>query len=420
MSKLPVLSADPLSIVRDLPAQQIPIDLIKTRDGIIFDKIFQSKYSDYLSGKVTIYLTRMSLDRIKPGFWRPLSSGFEYVCDDVPSEDVAYIENLIQLGDRPPLYIYWNPNKLDPIDFVCPDDVATYRAYAALGIFTPPVILIGKPVSLDESCIAMKQFRSGNTSRTSSMCGIVGNKHETVPSILGLVKPDYATSLDRLIESVEVAKDKVKAFHVGGMVTLHYHHTLYSVLLRAQQTLKSIRLLFQNNLYLNAASQVRTLYELALTFYLDWLAPTLTYRYLKLSAVMRESEWREDCEVTYRKQVKAGLSAYDAKLLLDSRMFGFRLASVVAEKARLFPFGLEHHKGVYSFLSDIVHHDLSMDARYTHTLEHGDDSVFNEDAASTTIYCADLFTAAIVFRILEDVGNKRDDGSKTHIALLDS
>lgn len=361
-----------------------------------------------MKGKVTIYSTRLSLDRIKVGFWRSAVGGFEYICDQVPAEDVAHMENLIRLGDRPPLHIYPNPNKSDLIDFVCSDDVATYRAYASLGIRTPPVILIGKPDSLDESSIAIRQLKCTYNPYTSHIKGIVSVVHKTVPSILGLNRTEHKVSLEKLIKIVENTKEQVKIFHCGGMVTLHYHHTLYSILVRAQEALMSIRLLFEHKFYLNAASLVRTLYELSLTFYVDWLSPTQMYSYLQMAAVMKESEWEKLCETTRTEQIKSGLSAFDAKQLKDAKMFGFRLASTVSEKARLFPLGLEHHKDIYSFLSQIVHHDFSMNARYTNTLEHGDESVFNDDAASTAIYCADLFTSAIVARILDDIGQPKN------------
>lgn len=402
------IRANPLAVVRGLPTKMISIDEIKTRDGIITDQIFLNRYLGYLKGKVTIYATRLSLDRIKPGFWQPNGQGFEYICDQVPEEDIVDMKNLIRLGDRPPLHIYHNPNKSDTFDFVCPDDVASYRAYASLGICLPPVILLGKPESLDESSVAIRQFKCTYNPYTPHINGIVSVTHNKVPSILGAEKPDHSTSLNKLTQAITTTKERVKEFHCGGMLTLHYHHTLYSVLLRAEETLKSIQLLFDNGLYLNAASLVRTLYELALTFYVDWIAPTQMYSLLQSAAVMKESEWEKFCEATYIKQTKAGLSAYDAKLLRDAKMFGFHLASTVSEKARLFPLGLEHHKGLYSFLSQIVHHDFSMNARYTNTLDHGDETVFHEDAAATTIYCADLFTAAIVTRILDDIGHPHD------------
>lgn len=239
-----------------------------------------------------------------------------------------------------------------------------------------------------------------------------------MPTILGGNRLDHATSLERLIGSVQTTKEKIKNFHLGGIATLHYHHTLYSVLLRTQETLEALKLLFAHGLYLNAASLSRNLYELALTFYVDWIAPTQMYRYLQLAAVMSEKKWEKFCDETYREQMKAGLSAYDAKRLKDAKMFAFRLGSVVTEKARLFPFGIEHHKDLYSFLSDIAHHDFSMTARYTNTLEHGDESIFNEDAANTAIYCADVFTAAIVTRILDDIGEPKDR-TCTHVTLAD-
>lgn len=405
MSELLTIEANPLAVIRGLPTKMIPIDQIETRGDVVGDPIFLNRYVGYLKGRYAIYATRLSLSRIKPGFWLPSGATFKYVCDQVRDEDVAESARLIRLGNRPALHIYPSPNKSDAFDFVCPDDVVLYKAYESLGIRTPPVILLGKPESLDESSIAIRQFKCTYNPYTSHIDGIVGVTHELVPSILGVKKPDYSTSLSSLIDAVSVAKARVKEFHCGGMVTLHYHHTLYSVLLRAEETLKSIQLLFTNGLYLNAASLVRTLYELTLTFYVDWISPMQMYRYLQLASVMKESDWEKYCETTYVEQTKAGLSAHDARMLKDAKMFGFRLASTVSEKARLFPHGLERHKDVYAFLSQIVHHDFSMNARYTHTLDHGDETVFHEDAAATTIYCADIFTAAIVTRVLDDVGH---------------
>lgn len=398
------LNADPLKIVRELPTMSVPIEKIKTRAGIIEDEIFLNKYSGYLKGKYPVYVTRIELDRIRPGFWKSSKGSFEHVCDDVPDVDIAYVKDLIHLGNRPALYIYRNQNKADDFDFVCPDDVAVYRAYSLLGIRMPPVILLGRPELLDEPCIVVRQLKYSKNTYISQAEDIYPLVHKAVPSILGVNKPPFDASLDKLIESLESTKDRVKHFHRGGMVTLHYHHTLYSVLLRAQETLRSIKLLVAHGFHLNASSLVRTLYELTLTFYVDWLAPTQMYRYLQLASVMKESEWKNYCEKTQAEQIKAGLTYNEARRLYDAKVFGFRLASVVSENARLFPLGPEHHKDLYAFLSQITHHDFSMNARYTHTLEHGDESVYYEDAKNTTIYCVDLFTSAIVARILDDVG----------------
>lgn len=142
-AKLP-LNANPLALVRELPTKTIPLDQVIPREDIVTDQIFLNKYLGYEEGKVTVYATRLSIDRIKPGFWRANNKRFEYICDDVPDKDIRLLKEQIQQGNRPALYIYPNPNNSDPFDFVCPDDVPTHRAYTSLGIRTPPVILMGK------------------------------------------------------------------------------------------------------------------------------------------------------------------------------------------------------------------------------------------------------------------------------------
>lgn len=47
----------------------------------------------------------------------------------------------------------------------------------------------------------------------------------------------------------------------------------------------------------------------------------------------------------------------------------------------------------------------SMTARYTHTLDHGDEAVYHEDATQTMVHVADLLVAAIVSRVRDDVGS---------------
>ncbi|KVU68232.1 hypothetical protein WK72_15530 [Burkholderia ubonensis] len=63
---------------------------------------------------------------------------------------------------------------------------------------------------------------------------------------------------------------------------------------------------------------------------------------------------------------------------------------------------------MYAFLSEIAHHDFSMVARYTYTLDHGDESVFMEDIIKSVVHYVDLFSAAIVTRIMNDVGDVTD------------
>ena len=331
-----------------------------------------------------------------------------YICDDWPEDDIHHTKDVIRLGHRPALYLYRNINKSDDRAFVCPDDVAAYHAYKSLCINSVPALILGSRKSITESALTIRALKCTYNPYTPHIEAIVSNVHKLVPSLLGSEKPGYEECFEILNEAVQYTKSRLKLFHKGGMEDHHYHHTLYSILLRVQETLRSMKLLFDEGLYLNATSLVRNLYELTLTFYVDWLTPTQMHKYLTLSSVATCEEWRKECDKTFREQVRNGLTPKDAKKLYDAKMLGFRLASVVSEKARLFPLGEEHHRSVYSFLSKIVHQDFSMTARYAHTLEHGDESVFFEDARDTAIYCADIFTAAIVTRVIDDVGSSRE------------
>lgn len=399
--------ADPLSVVRGWPIKKIPLNKIKSKENFVYDEIFQNKYIGYLRGKLTAYATREPIINIKPGFFKPKKpdGGFDYIIDEVDSSHISAMSYLIQRGDRQPLYIYKNPNKSDPHHYVCPDDVSTYFAYQNLGIEIVPVVLLDNPSDIKESAIGIKTIISSKIGPISYMSNTVGVTHDLAPSFFELDRPEDATSIDRIIEAVDFARNKVRNFHRGGDEVMHYHHTLHSVLLRVRESLVSIKILFENGLHLNSISILRSLYELALTFYVDWLAPTEMYRYLQLASVVNQKKWEERCKNMYKDEVKRReLSEQDAKLLTDGHIRAYRLASVISEKARIFPFGIDHHRDIYEFLSDITHHDFSMIARYTYTLEHGDSAVFVEDAKRTVIHFADLLSASIVTRILGDTG----------------
>lgn len=398
------LNSNPLSLVRSLPTERIPIDKITARDEVEVDNLFSDRYEKYQKGKLKAYATRISINRIKPGFYRPTKNGLEYKCDKKVRDHIDYLKDLIRMGNRPTLYLYGNINSTDSEVFLCPDDVNVYHAYKELNIVKPPVIILGSKNNLEESCYVIKAMKCTYNDRTEHFDSFFSVTHELQPSLLGVEKPPIQECFDKLIEAVQGTKQRIKEFHKGGAVKLHYHHTMYSILQRTEESLIAMRLLFNESLCVNAGTVVRSLYELSLTFYIDWLGPEQIYKYLQMSSVMKAKDWEKYCDDTLKEQIKEGLSKSDAKLLKDAKMRGFLLASKVSEKARIFPFGEDHHQDVYSFLSKIAHHDFSMTARYTHTLEHGDESVFNKDIMETSIYCADFFVAAIITRIIEDIG----------------
>lgn len=400
------LHANPLALVRSLPTKLIPIDQIKSDDDHITDEIFLSRYTAFLLGKTVVHETRISLELIRRGFWRRAQHGsWELIEDPIKQEYIQDTIDMIRLGNRPALHLYENPNQGDDKRFVCADDVITHAAYEKLGISKVPVVLMAKPRNLEESCLSVRCFQRKKKDAIALLDGMVPVIHEMVPSILGTEKPDLVECLDALIESLRITKEALRAFHQPGAVTLHYHHTLYSVLFRAEECLDSMKLLIGKGRLLPAAALLRSLHELALVFYADWLAPSQTHRYLQMASVSSEREWEVICEGWRKEDIATGTSLLEAKGIKDAHMRAFRLGSVVSERARIFPLGEDFHRDVYSFLSDVVHHDFSMTARYTHTLEHGDDAVYSTDVHDTVKHLSDLLVAAIVTRIRSDIGS---------------
>lgn len=403
---LPKLNANPLALVRSLPTRQVPISLINIPEERHTDEIFMSRYGAFLRGKIAVHETRLSIEMIRRGFWQPTSGNWEIKDDSSDEENISHVIELIRLGNRPTLHIYENPNPSDPKRFICSDDVATHIAYERLGVTKAPVVLMGKPRAMEESCLSVRYYPRGKRNRIALLDGLVPVVHELVPSILGTNKPEVTQCFKLLLQAIEETKTAVKNFHKPGETTFHYHHTLYSILLRAHDSVDAIRLLIETNKPLTAAALLRSLYELALVFYVDWLSPNQTYRYLQMASVIKEKDWGMTCEEWRKKDIAAGTSPLDAKNIKDAHMRAFRLGSVVSERARIFPLGEKFHQDIYSFLSDVIHHDFSMTARYTHTLEHGDEAVYHEDVMQTLVHLADILVAAITSRIMDDIGTK--------------
>lgn len=402
---LPQLSANPLALVRSLPTQMIPLDQIKVPEGSTKDELFSSRYLAFLRGKVPIHETRLSLSDIRRGFWKRSEGEWVHIEDTFSGSALADATAMVRLGSRPVLHIYDNPNPDDAKRFVCADDVVMHAVYEKLGLSKVPVALMAKPCNMEESCLSVRCFPRKGKDHVPLLDGVVPVTHERVPSILGSNKPAFAESLERLLHALTETKSALKHFHQPGATTLHYHHTLYSVLLRAEECVDSMRLLIEAKKPLAAAGLLRSLHELVLVFYVDWLAPGQTYRYLQMASVHSEKQWEETCEGWCRTDIAAGAAPLEAKNIKDAHMRAFRLGSVVGERARLFPLGERFQRDVYSFLSDIIHHDFSMTTRYAHTLDHGDEAIYQADVVQTVVHLADVLVAAVITRIQDDIGN---------------
>jgi hypothetical protein len=395
---------NPLSIIRQLPVIEVKITDIVSKKNFKEDTIFSNKYTQYLKGKLSLYATRVMLDHIQAGFYKRVNNKFKHFIDSYLEKDVNSIINQIRLGDRPALYIYHNINKSNPAKFLCPDDTVVYEAYKRLEIKMVPVFILGSPYLAEESSLEMQQFTISKKNYISYVTSLHTFETEFTTTLIGTTLLEHNKCFTIFHNKLKEVKEKLKLFHNHNIEIMHYHHTLYYTLMRAEEILKSIELLFNQNLYIDAASLSRNLYELMLTFYFDWISPSQSHLYLQIASLASKKEWDDICNNDLLKYKEHNLSEEQTRNLYKAQRFGFNLASNVAEKARLFPLADNFHSNVYSFLSKISHQDISITTRYKSALIHGDESIFNKDLEDKIVRYCDIFISQIVIRIENDIG----------------
>lgn len=372
-----------------------------------FDEIFIKKYKKYYLGKINGYSTRISTDNIKPGFYRRINSEFQHDLGYLNQEEIEKVKIIIKAGARPTIHIYGNINKEDNEEFLCPDDVNVYMAYKELEIKKIPVLILGSSNNMEESGYIVRSIEYNQNTYTPHFHGCIPINATRIPVTTINKKITHDDALNELIILIKDTKKALKDFHQPINTALHYHHTQFSILKRAEDSLLSMRLLYQSKLYLNAAVLVRSLYELTLIFYADWISPEIFNKYLKLSSIIKEKEWLIECDKELKANMKKGMKKTEAEKLKNSHMSAFHLASTVSEKARIFPLGEDHHQQLYSFLSKIAHQDFSMTARYKDTFDEVSEEAYSQDIMNDAIFYTDIFISHIVNNILSDIGFKQ-------------
>lgn len=388
-----------------------PYGKVKIADLVLedveFDPIFYELYCKFLLGESFIAYTRISTARIASGFLREDSKGnLEHVRDPGDPRVVQHLATLIRGGRRPALHVYGNRFS-SPIEFLCPDDAVTYEAYRLLGIQKVPVaILKPRESDLEESAIF--------TLRCTTPDGGIEYIHHTssaefdsVESFLGSSPPEsFEIASGMLIESIECANQCLRAFHLSGIVDLHYHHTLSSTLFRLAQAIRGMQVMVEKGLYYQALTLLRSMYELVLFFYIDWLAPQIIGPWLQLSAGVSKRRWTEKRRAYYEEKKAEGWDPSTIKTLLKADNRTYDLVSRVSKKARINPLNRRHSE-LYGYLSQIVHQDFTMTARYAHTLENDMDFQRDKALLADIIVFADVLAAQVVSRVVADTGDPK-------------
>ncbi|MCU8177533.1 DUF5677 domain-containing protein, partial [Vibrio vulnificus] len=396
-----ILDANPFSLVTSHNTIKVdPKDVIG-RDDIEHDPVFMKKYRRFLEKKEGCYITRVSLDRILPGFYKNEEGTNRHIEDSLLDGAVEHTVALIKSGERPPLHIYRLFNSECGHDYCSPDDIHSYYAYKNLEITRVPVVIYGNAGDLEETAFKHKGYFRDLKEHYYSY-GSVNIKHEGFYSVTHKDKQsspeEIIKCLEKLESLVEHTKSNFKEFH-HFKYELHYHRIIYAVLMRLGEDISSIRILVKNNLYVQSAGLLRSIYELMLNFYLVWLNPSEMSSMLKYKSLMSKSEL-----IGVIRKVNSNLNNGQLRDLERIYNYQYDLVSKVIEKARLSPFGESYYESIYRFLSDVTHHDFSSTARYRHALEHGDGKVYNEDILKTVVSITDFITTFICYYAMDDIG----------------
>lgn len=390
---------------RNWPTVEVPLSDIKIDESELVDRLVPEKYSKFIQGKLKLYFSRLSISKIKPGCYVPTKDGLVYTYKKPAQEKIEVIKHSIRNGSRPLLFLY--PSILKGDDkLLCSDDLCAYNAYIELGITLPPVAIYASKSNLDEACYIMKGF-TDKSGLGQYVDGFVYH-HKRINNTLLEEKGEASPQVifETLNDRVSELSRKLKEFHVESSIDFHYHHTAFSILRRAEESIESISILFEKGFYLSAASVTRALYETALNFYVDWLSPNIIYKHLQLASISSDKERTEAYKLIEKDQINKGMSKENVAHIKNSIKRCDQLATTVYEKAKMFPIATDIHQKTYSTLSKVTHHSFSINELEFKKLNNKESDASYEDIVMTILFITDIAVSKIVEICDGDIGNK--------------
>jgi hypothetical protein len=112
----------------------------------------------------------------------------------------------------------------------------------------------------------------------------------------------------------------------------------------------------------------RSLYELSLSLYFDWLGPEQFGQHLVWDAQLNRKEWKQLQDEIAARRITEGWPQTAVDAMRTSINSMHELAGRVAGRARISPFR-DFHEGCYSAFSSFAHQDFAAAAACGHVLE---------------------------------------------------
>jgi hypothetical protein len=204
---------------------------------------------------------------------------------------------------------------------------------------------------------------------------------------------DPLRTVRKLAHSVETTRNAVANFHRSSTnEKIHYHHTLYSVLCSLEQLLNAINLLLHNGLEHQVRPLVRSVYDLFLNFYIDWLYPEKMGALFQALAVLSRIDKLGPEHRSLNEAIRKTFGGLVDILMNQS------------EKGRFSPLGEKAHQAIYSELSPSVHQDFGVTQDFGDSLETGIIDPLPHAELSRVLNYLNAVVSATVIRIADDVG----------------
>ena len=374
------------------PIRSVPVDQIEV-PSFLPDERFRTLYTKFLKGEEA-WLMRIELLQITRGF---VDSGGVLHRKDVPQEDIDLLASKMRTGDRILLYVYRHPKA----GIVCPDDQATLMAYTQLGIHQAPVLFLAPDVLPGQ--VAALRVRNHHTP-SGDLIGLLvvqSASVTTVASIFGMTHVSVGDAVAKHTAILDTLLANLRQFQLKRDDPIHYHETLFAALVRAKSALRSINLLADNGCWLEARVVLRSLYELALGLYLDWLAPDFMGPLLHFTSVLTRQEYRSKRRRLYEDLMRKGMPKSASKLLEEDDLRGFDLANKVANRASANPLA-SLHKKIYSYLSRFAHQDYTLVVEMAQSMVDG---IFMEsNGMGHFVRFLDVVTTQLVNLVSGEIG----------------
>lgn len=328
------------------------------------DPEFMHRWARVNSADLPLVSTRVAIGDLLMGFVREGSDPAEIVIDPPPTDwEIRLMLDDLHGGGRPPLYVY-EIGRDDTPAFACSDDMATLAAYRAFGAVQVPVAILGEPTRHGHAELIYRAVDAPGTTHH-----YLENTRESeilLDAALTLSRPGTTAGevLDEDQARLERLLDWLRQVHKTDSA-IHYHHVIASTLVRAIRAIDSMRALLERGRSETLLVIARSLYELATTFYVDWLSPEQMGKIFTYAARIDKGEDQRALLETIRQDwLNDGWSQASADAAVKGTRRAFDLARTISDRCKLSPLRMVHGR-LYGILSGFAHQDAAAAADFT-------------------------------------------------------